>query len=37
VDQTVGEHLRVSLSFNTFVRGELGSDDRLNGLRLDVS
>ena len=37
VDQTVGEHLRVSLSFNTFVKGELGSNDRLNGLSLEVS
>jgi uncharacterized protein (TIGR02466 family) len=37
VDQTVGDHVRVSLSFNTFLKGELGHEDRLNGLSLEVS
>jgi uncharacterized protein (TIGR02466 family) len=34
VNQTTGEHTRISLAFNTFVRGELGSEDRLNRLCL---
>lgn len=37
VERTVGEHTRISLSFNVFLKGQLGSDDRLNGLALDVS
>ena len=34
VSQTTGEHTRISLAFNTFVRGEIGSEDRLNRLCL---
>ena len=34
VDQNRGGHVRASLAFNTFVRGELGSDELLNRLTL---
>lgn len=34
VDSNEAGHTRVSLAFNTFVRGELGSKDLLNHLRL---
>lgn len=32
VEQTTGEHTRVSLAFNAFVRGECGNKKRLNSL-----
>jgi hypothetical protein len=32
VEPTVGGHIRVSLAFNAFVKGELGSEQRLNRL-----
>lgn len=34
VEQTSGDHVRVSLAFNAFVRGEIGSEDSLNSLGL---
>lgn len=34
VEQTTGDHLRISLAFNAFVKGELGAPDRLNNLTL---
>lgn len=34
VDENTSKHIRVSLAFNTFVRGELGSEDLLNRLTL---
>lgn len=34
VEQTTGDHTRVSLAFNAFVRGELGSEERLNSLSI---
>lgn len=34
VEETAGKHTRISLAFNTFVRGELGSEERLNSLTL---
>lgn len=34
VEETTGKHTRISLAFNTFVRGELGSAERLNRLTL---
>jgi uncharacterized protein (TIGR02466 family) len=37
VEETTGQHVRASLSFNTFVKGEIGERDKLNGLKLNVS
>jgi uncharacterized protein (TIGR02466 family) len=34
VEQTTGEHTRISLAFNAFVRGQIGSEDLLNSLRI---
>lgn len=34
VEETEGKHTRISLAFNAFVRGELGSEERLNSLKL---
>lgn len=34
VEETAGKHTRISLAFNAFVRGELGSEERLNSLTL---
>lgn len=34
VDQTSGQHTRVSLAFNAFVRGEVGTENSLNLLDL---
>jgi uncharacterized protein (TIGR02466 family) len=34
VETTTGSHLRTSLAFNAFVKGELGSEGRLNALTL---
>ena len=34
VDQTKGQHMRVSLAFNAFVRGQIGSENSLNSLGL---
>ena len=34
VEQASGDHTRISLAFNAFVRGELGSPERLNRLTL---
>ena len=34
VEEATGRHIRVSLSFNSFVRGEIGLNDHLNGLKL---
>ncbi len=34
VDQTTGDHTRISLAFNAFVRGELGSEELLNRLSI---
>jgi len=34
VEQTTGEHTRISLAFNAFVRGELGYEERLNSLHI---
>ena len=34
VEQATGDHTRISLAFNVFVKGELGSPDRLNSLTL---
>ena len=34
VQQMTGGHMRVSLSFNAFVRGEIGADEKLNHLKL---
>ena len=34
VEQSTGEHTRISLAFNAFVRGEIGSEERLNSLRV---
>lgn len=34
VEETKGSHIRVSLSFNAFVRGDLGAEEHLNRLRL---
>ena len=34
VEQTTGEHTRISLAFNAFVRGEIGSEERLNRLTI---
>ena len=32
VESTTGAHIRVSLAFNAFIKGELGSENRLNRL-----
>lgn len=32
VEPTTGAHIRVSLAFNAFIKGELGSETRLNSL-----
>jgi uncharacterized protein (TIGR02466 family) len=32
VEPTTGGHIRVSLAFNAFIKGELGSEERLNRL-----
>lgn len=32
VEQTNGAHIRVSIAFNAFIKGELGSEERLNSL-----
>jgi len=34
VEQTNGDHIRVSLAFNAFVRGNIGSEESLNSLGL---
>ncbi len=34
VEQATGDHTRISLAFNAFVKGELGSPERLNSLTL---
>lgn len=34
VEQTTGEHTRISLAFNAFVRGEIGSEQLLNRLTI---
>ena len=34
VEQETGNHTRISLAFNAFVRGELGSEERLNKLKI---
>ena len=34
VDQTQGQHIRVSLAFNAFLKGDIGSDRSLNRLEL---
>ena len=34
VEKATGRHIRVSLSFNTFVKGEIGVKENLNGLKL---
>jgi ectoine hydroxylase-related dioxygenase (phytanoyl-CoA dioxygenase family) len=37
VEEATGRHTRVSLSFNTFVKGNIGDEERLNGLKLGIS
>ncbi len=37
VEETTGKHIRVSLSFNTFVEGEIGAKDLLNSLQVGIS
>lgn len=37
VEEATGGHTRVSLSFNTFVRGEIGVKEHLSGLTLGIS
>jgi len=32
VERTAGAHIRVSVAFNAFIKGEIGSADRLNSL-----
>ena len=34
VQQTSGDHIRISLAFNAFVRGDIGSEESLNSLGL---
>jgi uncharacterized protein (TIGR02466 family) len=34
VRRTTGAHTRISLSFNAFIRGEVGADERLNSLTI---
>ena len=34
VETTTGGHIRVSLAFNAFIKGELGSEERLNHLTI---
>ncbi|MDH3282766.1 MAG: 2OG-Fe(II) oxygenase family protein [Gammaproteobacteria bacterium] len=34
VEQTTGEHTRISLAFNAFVRGQIGSEELLNSLKI---
>ena len=34
VEQTRGDHIRISLAFNAFVRGDLGSEESLNSVKL---
>lgn len=34
VEQTTGDHTRISLAFNAFVRGEIGSEEHLNRLTI---
>jgi uncharacterized protein (TIGR02466 family) len=34
VERTSGAHTRISLAFNAFIRGELGSEERLNSLHI---
>lgn len=34
VEQTTGEHTRISLAFNAFVRGNIGSENLLNSLKI---
>jgi len=34
VEQTTGEHTRISLAFNAFVRGDIGSAEQLNSLEI---
>jgi uncharacterized protein (TIGR02466 family) len=34
VEQTTGEHTRISLAFNAFVRGQIGTEDLLNSLKI---
>ena len=37
VEEVTGKHVRVSLSFNTFVAGEIGDTDLLNSLKVGTS
>ncbi|MGW8182337.1 MAG: putative 2OG-Fe(II) oxygenase [Burkholderiales bacterium] len=34
VEQTTGEHTRISLAFNAFVRGQIGTEELLNSLKI---
>ncbi len=34
VEQTSGEHTRISLAFNAFVRGQIGTEKNLNSLKI---
>ncbi len=34
VEQTTGEHTRISLAFNAFVRGQIGSEELLNSVNI---
>lgn len=34
VEQTTGEHTRISLAFNAFVRGQIGTEELLNSVRI---
>jgi uncharacterized protein (TIGR02466 family) len=34
VEQTTGEHTRISLAFNAFVRGQIGSEEHLTSVRI---